>query len=290
MHRLLLLVVVAAGCAARSQPTTSSASYVPALEARVSKLEAENARYADALQFLQRVYEQQAAAASADADREPAPDAIFAVPVAEAVAAGQVNGASDAAVTIVKAFDFACPYCAKLDVTLDELVAEYAGKVRVVYQHLVVHPFAMAAHLSSCAAGKQGKYLAFKKAVWEKAFRDYAAKGDASKLAEENLVLLARGVGLDGKRFTNDLHSAECKSRIEADRRDLETFGASGTPTLYMNGTMLAPGLSKSELKSAIEAKLRLVGSSGVSAADYYAKEIIAKGEKQFRSRRDPKP
>ena len=39
-----------------------------------------------------------------------------------------------------------------------------------------------------------------------------------------------------------------------------------------------------------IDAKLEIAQKSGVSGADYYAREIFAKGEKTFRSKKDPKP
>ena len=291
MHRLaplLSLVLLAfAACAASSKPATTPPAAPAELEERVRKLEADNAKYAEALAFLQQVYEQQAATRQAEEDRQPAPGAIFAVPVADAVAAGQVLGPASAPVTIVKAFDFACPYCADLNVVLDELVGEYKGQVRVVYEHMVVHPFAMAAHLGGCAAGKQGKYLAFKKVLWEQVFRDYASTRDPAKLDEAHVLEAGKAAGLDGARMQRDLGSAECKARVAADMGELEKFGVTGTPTLFINGTMLPAGSSKAAIKSAVDEKLRLAATSGVSGADYYAKEVIGKGEKQFRSKRE---
>ena len=70
----------------------------------------------------------------------------------------------------MKAFDFACPYCQRVAGTMEELVKEYNGKVRVVYANMVVHEPAKPAHLASCAAAKQGKYKEFKDAFWEKGF------------------------------------------------------------------------------------------------------------------------
>jgi protein-disulfide isomerase len=277
------MLLLAAGCAAQPKASTMGSAE---LEERVKKLEADNARYADALAFLQQVYEQQVAARQGEDDREPAPGAIFAVPVADAVAAGQVHGPASAPVTIVKAFDFACPYCADLNVVLDELVAEYQGQVRVVYQSLVVHPFAMAAHLGSCAAGKQGKYLAFKKVVWEKSFREYADSRDPAALDEAHMIEAGKAAGLDTARMQKDLGAADCKARVEADMDALQRFGVRGTPTLFVNGTMLPTGLSKNRLKSAIDEKLRVARASGVAGSDYYAKEVVGKGEKQFRSKR----
>ncbi len=252
----------------------------------MKKLEEDNAKYASALAFLQQVYDQQMAQRQAQEDLEPAPDAVFAVPVADAVAAGQVAGPASASVTIVKAFDFACPYCADLNGTLDEIVSDYGGKVRVVYENMVVHPFAMPVHLGGCAAGKQGKYVAFKKVIWEKAFPDYVSARDPSKLDEAHVLEAGKAAGLDVTRMQRDLSSEECKARVAADMRDLERFGVHATPTLFINGAAVPP-MDKEGLKEVIDAKLKVVESSGVAGGEYYAREVMGKGEQKFRSKRD---
>lgn len=290
MHRLaslpfvlpLAALAASSGCAGSQKPAPVSAE----LEARVKKLEEANAKYADALAFLQQVYDQQVAQRQAQEDLEPAPDAVFAVPVADAVAAGQVAGPASAPVTIIKAFDFACPYCADLNSTLDELVSDYGGKVRVVYENMVVHPFAMPVHLGSCAAGKQGKYLAFKKVIWEKSFPEYVSSRDPGKLDEAHVIEAGRAAGLDVARMQRDLSSEECKARVAADMRDLERFGVHATPSLFINGSAVPP-MDKEGLKAVIDAKLQLAVASGVAGGEYYAKEVMGKGEPKFRSKRD---
>ena len=78
------------------------------LEARVKKLEETNAKYAEALDFLQKVYGQQKQQQQAQEAEEPAPDAVFAVDVKSSVDAGLVEGPKEGApVTIVEAWDFA---------------------------------------------------------------------------------------------------------------------------------------------------------------------------------------
>jgi hypothetical protein len=81
------------------------------LEDRVARLEATNDRYAEALDFLSKVYEQQKAQQKAQADRaqreDPDPDAVFAVDIAPDVKLGEVEGPNNALVTIVEAWDFA---------------------------------------------------------------------------------------------------------------------------------------------------------------------------------------
>jgi outer membrane murein-binding lipoprotein Lpp len=77
------------------------------LEARVKKLEETNAKYAEALDFLQQINGQQKQQQQAEEREEPAPDATFAVDIAPDLAGGQVEGPATACVTLVEAWDFA---------------------------------------------------------------------------------------------------------------------------------------------------------------------------------------
>ena len=77
------------------------------LEARVKKLEEQNAKYAEALDFLQKVYDQQKAQQEQQEAQEPDPDAVFAVDISKPLANGQVEGPANALITIVEAWDFA---------------------------------------------------------------------------------------------------------------------------------------------------------------------------------------
>ena len=80
------------------------------LEARVAKLEAENAKNREAMEFLQKVYngqKQQQQQAQAQEDQEPDPNVQFAVDITPDIKGGQVDGPAGACVTIVEAWDFA---------------------------------------------------------------------------------------------------------------------------------------------------------------------------------------
>jgi protein-disulfide isomerase len=249
-------------------------------------------RNAEAMDFLNKVYGQQKAQQQAQEREEPAPDAMFAVNVAESVKAGQVDGPADAPVTIVKAFDFACPYCQRVSSTMEELVKEYKGKVRVVYANMVVHPPAKPAHLASCAAAKQGKYMQFKDAFWDKGFQPYATSPthDPAPLGEANILVIAKDLGLDTAKLKADMSSPECEARIQSDMQEMTKFHVNATPTFFINGKHVGGALPKEQFKTIIDEQLKLAEASGVSGADYYNKVVLAKGEKQFRSKVDPKP
>lgn len=99
---LLFAAALVAGCQNESKLDGGD------LEARVKKLEETNAKYAEALDFLQKVYSQQKAQQAAQEREQHDPEAIFAVDIAPNIAAGLVEGpAAGAPVTIIEAFDFA---------------------------------------------------------------------------------------------------------------------------------------------------------------------------------------
>ena len=110
------------------------------LEERIKRLEDLLARREESLKFLEQAYTQQKAQMEAEEAGKHDENAIFAVDIAEDVKLGLVEGPASAPVTIVKAFDFACPYCQQVNDTLEKLVKQYNGKVRIVYKNLVVHP------------------------------------------------------------------------------------------------------------------------------------------------------
>ncbi len=276
---------------ASAAPVAVEADHSGDVEARLRRLEDSYAKNSEALDFLNKVYAQQKQQQQAQQREEHAPDAVFAVDVSADIKLGQVDGPPTALVTVVKAFDFACPYCQKVSATMDELVKDYGGKVRVVYKNMVVHPqIAMPAHLASCAAAKQGKYLPFKNGVWEKGFLAYASARDPSKLGEENLLAIAKDVGLDVAKLKTDMASEECKAFVSADMAELAKFHVNSTPTFFINGKHVGGALDKGGFKQIIDERLKEAESSGVSGAEYYDKVVMAKGEKQFRSAMDPKP
>jgi protein-disulfide isomerase len=286
MSRLALIsILLFAAC---HPPAGSNA----ALDARLKKLEEQNAKYAEALEFLHEVYQQQKKQNASREEKEPAPDAIFAVQIDRSVKLGQVEGPASAPITIVKAFDFACPHCAKANDTLHSLVAANPGKIRIVYKNLVVHKEALAAHLGSCAAAKQGKYLEYKDAFWKDGFAPYyASKGrDTTSLEAENVVKIATGLGLDASRFKVDMAGVECEKAIKADMDDLTPFQVDGTPTFFVNGTEIPGAMDQESFQEMIDGKLQLVASSGIPSGDYYQRAVLDKGEKKFRSKKDPKP
>jgi protein-disulfide isomerase len=163
--------------------------------------------------------------------------------------------------------------------------------VRVAYKNMVVHPdTAMTGHKAACAAGRQGKFMEFKTLFWEEGFGAYASSRDPSKMNEAAVTAMAQKLGLDVAKFSADLKGPDCAKRIEDDMAELGKFGVQATPSFFINGTMIPGALPPEQFKAIIDEKLKIAQASGVPAAKYYQAEIMAKGEKKFRSKKAPKP
>ncbi|VVB58925.1 Thioredoxin [Candidatus Anstonella stagnisolia] len=159
----------------------------------------------------------------------------------------QYRGTDGAKATIVEFSDFQCPYCAQAEPTVERLLREYAGKVKLVYRHypLPAHENAyIAAEASECAADG-GKF-------WEMHDIMYA---NQESLDEAGLKKLAAQVGLDGNAFAACMQSGKKAEKINKDMEDGRIFGVRATPTFYI-GSQMFEGAPYDKMKAAIEAEL----------------------------------
>jgi protein-disulfide isomerase len=144
---------------------------------------------------------------------------------------------------------------------------------------MVVHPQQVAAaHLASCAAAKQGKFVEFYDAFWERGYKAYQEKRDPTLLGEENVYKIAGEIGLDVTRLKSDMQG--CQQFVAADEEELRKFRVGGTPAFFINGEFVGGGIPKEAFKQIIDKKLQIAQASGVPGAEYYEREIRGKGEK----------
>lgn len=150
---------------------------------------------------------------------------------------------------------------------------------------MVVHPQTVTqAHQATCAAAKQGKFAAYYHAFWEKAFAPYAQTRDPSKLGKDNILAIAKEIGVDAARFEADMDAQECAQFVQADMAELGRFKVNSTPAFFINGKYIGGALPKDGFKQVIDAQLKVAEASGVSGAEYYQKEVLGKGVPQFKS------
>lgn len=169
-------------------------------------------------------------------------------PKVEVEAKGPSKGPAGAPVTIVEFSDFQCPYCVRAEKTVEEVLAAYPDKVRLVYRDfpLEFHPLAPKASEASYCAQDQGKY-------WEMHARLFKAEG---KLAVDELKKYARELGLDGGKFDVCIDSGAKAKVIEEHKKAGEALGVTGTPAFFVNGRMISGAQPIEKFKEIIDQEL----------------------------------
>jgi protein-disulfide isomerase len=235
--------------------------------------------------------------------RAPRPEPDRAKTYAVPIDGDPFEGRADAKVTIVKAYDYACPYCEKVRATLDDLKKRYGKDLRIVYKQLVVHPRnATAGALAFCAAARQGKGFEMDRLLWEKGFQSRqfdltevplsdAPNDPAQGLPQtvkcwdhpdgcRNVEGWARELGLKLPRFKADM-KGDCLSHIASDGRQLAQLGVAATPTFFINGRYLSGAQPIEQFIALIDEELKKASeriAAGTPAAAYYKKWVLEQG------------
>ncbi|GAC1596431.1 MAG: hypothetical protein NVS4B10_05420 [Myxococcales bacterium] len=177
----------------------------------------------------------------------PAPTARNVDPGADAPS----MGGKHPKVTIVEWSDFQCPFCSRVEPTLQQLRTQYGSKIRIVWknQPLPFHPNAMPAAEAALAAGEQGKFWQ----MHDKLFEHQA------ELSPPLYDKLAKELGLDLQKFHASIEGHKHAAQIQAEMTEGTNVGASGTPTFFINGRKLVGAQPIEAFKQAIDAELASV-------------------------------
>jgi protein-disulfide isomerase len=201
---------------------------------------------------------------------QPDPAKTYAVRVVDAPS----RGASDALVTIVRAGEWACPFCEKTRPTIDQLLAEYGKDLRFVHRDFVVHPqIANDMAYAACAAHKQGRFWELDELLWEKAFK--TRQFETSHLEE-----LAVEAGVDMDRYRRDV-AGDCPAELTSGMAELTALGVGATPAFFVNGRFLSGAQPIENFRRLIDEELALARKrvkKGTKQKRYYEEWVMKKG------------
>jgi protein-disulfide isomerase len=76
------------------------------------------------------------------------------------------------------------------------------------------------------------------------------------EMSPEKYLEYAAELELDVEQFKKDIASAEVKSRIDADLKEVGKLGSTGTPAFYINGKLLSGAKPFAAFKEVIDAEL----------------------------------
>ncbi|CAN7440889.1 DsbA family protein [Pararhizobium sp. LjRoot235] len=134
---------------------------------------------------------------------------------------------------IVEFFDYNCPYCRQATPMLDRLEQEDKELRLVFKEYPILGPGSVFAARAALASQKQGKYLAFHKAMM-------AYQG---RITETSSLEVASDVGLDVKKLKQDMKDPAIDETIRRNIALAQALRISGTPS-FVAGREIVRGLT----------------------------------------------
>jgi len=169
------------------------------------------------------------------------------IPVGQSPTLGDEN----AKITIVEFSDFQCPYCAKAEQTVQQLLKKYGKDIRLVYKQypLSFHKEAFKASEASLCANEQSNEYFW--ALHNEMFNDtrHLKVGELKGKAEK--------LGMDKKQFSDCLNSEKFASQVNAEIAEGNRFGVNSTPIFFVNGIIVKGAKPFSEFEKIILEELR---------------------------------
>jgi protein-disulfide isomerase len=155
------------------------------------------------------------------------------------------RGTGDGKLVVVEFSDFQCPFCARAQSTLDELMRKHGKEVKLVFKHLPIeqiHPEGVAAARAAWAAQQQGKF-------WEYHDLLFAAQ---EQLGPQTYTALAKQLKLDVARFERDRAGAEAAAAVERDLALANQLGIQGTPFFLVNREPISGAVPLAQFEAAL--------------------------------------
>ncbi len=193
-------------------------------------------------------------------------------------------GSRSAPVTLVLYSDYECPFCSKVETTIDQLKQKYGPeKLRVIWKNNPL-PFHKSAKPAS-VAGETVLRLGGNKAFWkwhETAFQHQR------ELTPENYQAWAVQAGVDGAKFKQKFDSQEFAAKVDADLAAGKNAGVSGTPASIINGVFLSGAQPVDKFTAVIDEQLK--AAQAAIAAGTKADKVYAKLTAENKAKAPPAP
>jgi protein-disulfide isomerase len=140
-----------------------------------------------------------------------------------------ILGSKDAPVKVIVFTDLECPYCKEFHQTLKRGLAEYDGKIAIIFRHFPlsqIHNYAeKEAEASECVAKLGGE-----QSFWDFVDKVFETTKSNDGLDPALLPKLASDVGVDKAKFEKCLSSGEMAAKVSAQQKDGLNSGVQGTP------------------------------------------------------------
>ena len=163
----------------------------------------------------------------------------------------RLSTAPQGAPVFVEFLDFECESCLAAFPSIEKLRAEFEGQVSFVIRYFPIdsHANAMNAAKAVEAAAAQGKL----EQMYTMMYETQPQWGEQQESRADLFREYASTLGLDLAAYDAAVADPATEARIEKDRQDGLALGVQGTPTFFLDGTMINP-TSEEELRAALDA------------------------------------
>lgn len=162
----------------------------------------------------------------------------------------RLRGNPAAPVTMVEFSDFQCPFCRRVQPTINALLQKYPQQIALSFRDYPLTELHPMAHLSAQAArcaGAQGKFWEYHNLLF----------AEAARPSRETLGRFAAQLQLDPGTFAACLDGGTQKQAVDDDFQAGMRAGVSSTPVFFINGIYISGAQPIEEFTRIIDRELK---------------------------------
>jgi protein-disulfide isomerase len=147
-------------------------------------------------------------------------------------------------VKVVEFADYQCPHCRHANETFQKLLKSDGDKFQLIYMDFPINPSGISRVIAEGAvcADQQGKF-------WEYHDAAFAHQESLNKAWPE---LMAKKLKLDDVKFESCMKEPKTKEKVHTAETEAIHLGATGTPTIFINGQLYQGNNNDTDLVKAV--------------------------------------
>lgn len=166
-------------------------------------------------------------------------------------------GPAEATVVLTEYADFQCPACAGVQPVIEDILEEYEGKIKYVYNDfpLPQHQYATDAAVGGECVARQGSDAFMHYADQMFGNQDSWAAGSKAD-AIDAFRRYAEETGIDMTTFDTCVASNDAAEAVEEDLAEARSLSVNATPTFFVNGKRIVETPYSSKIREALDEAL----------------------------------
>ncbi|GEM_PF-459248 len=185
-------------------------------------------------------------------EKTHSPAEVKMVELGDAPSIGDVN----APIQIIEVGCFTCPFTKGAEPLVKEVLEKYEGQVHFSFKYfpLPPHPYSFEAAMSAECAREQGKFWEYKQKLFERQL-SCTQSADIAEL-NQRFREIAVDINLDTQAFEACVESEKYRDSVETHKQQSLAAGIYGTPTFFVNETVLVAPTAIEEFDAIIQKDL----------------------------------